>query len=764
MEEEALRLEGCVESLIFENAETGYTVFELSGGGELFVVCGVVGEVHIGETVSCVGQFETHPTHGKQFRAISCESDLPTDEQGMFAYLASGALPYIGVATAKKIMAKFGLAALEIISSDPQQLTEIKGLNKEKAERISKEFRRMFGVREIIAYLARFDISAQRAVSVYQEFGPTAIDAISQNPYLLVGEPLHLSFHHADKIASELQFSVDSELRRSAVLLYGLRHNASNGHTCVPRARLLSTTSKFIDLPQNAMEQTLANSLAEGEIIARVVDGVEYLYLPDLLRAEEDIAYRLADLMQYDVPKAGAYIQGLLALEIEQGFAYAESQREAICSALEHNCFVLTGGPGTGKSTTIDAIIRLLEQQNNRVLLCAPTGRAAKRLSELTHHKASTIHRTLEVNYSGKILQFVHNEKNLLRCDVIILDEMSMVDVKLFQSLLSALKRGCRVIMVGDADQLPSVGAGNILGDILQAGVIPSVCLTQIFRQAQESLIVANAHRIIDGASFAKAAPTDDFFFIESRGEACQQLICELVSTRLPSRYGLDPIRDIQVLCPTKVGFSGTQALNVVLQEQLNPPARGKAQIQVGHNTLRVGDKVMQVRNNYDIVWHRIGGEAGVGAYNGDIGIVLEISTQQRTVTVQMDDRVLVYAAENLIELEIAYAITIHKSQGSEFAAVVLPAAEVPGRLCYRNLIYTGITRARELCVIAGQRSTVDAMIRNTSQNKRFSGLESLLAEAYQDSNKYQSAVSEKAQQEALDLQAAIDSLAQDDD
>ncbi len=544
---------------------------------------------------------------------------------------------------------------------------------------------------------------------------------------------MHLSFHHADKIAAELQLAQDSTLRRTAALLYALRHNANNGHTCVPRARLLAATAKFIQQPEATLAQTLVECLESGDLDARTFGEQLYIYLPDLFLAEDDIAWRLADLMKYDRARNVQVDSQITFLELTNGFAYAKKQREAIREALENNCFVLTGGPGTGKTTTINAIIQLFEHQGDRVVLCAPTGRAAKRLSEVTKHKASTIHRTLEVDYTGGMVRFIHNEKNLLKCDVLILDEMSMVDVKLFQSLLSALKRGCRIIMVGDADQLPSVGPGNILGDVIRAGVVPSICLTEIFRQAQESLIVANAHNIVGGKPLQKGGKTDDFFLLESAGEACQQLICDLVSHRLPSSYGLDPVRDIQVLCPTKIGYSGTQALNVRLQQELNPAAPHKPQLQVGANTFRVGDKVMQVRNNYDIIWHRDGGEQGVGAYNGDIGIVQKIDLQQRSILVQMDDRKLTYAAENLVELEIAYAITIHKSQGSEFAAVVLPAAEVPARLCYRNLIYTGITRARKLCVIAGQRSTVQSMMQNVSQNKRFSGLCDLLIQAAQD-------------------------------
>ena len=388
---------------------------------------------------------------------------------------------------------------------------------------------------------------------------------------------------------------------------------------------------------------------------------------------------------------------------------------------------MLTGGPGTGKTTTVNAILQLLEDQAERVALCAPTGRAAKRLSELTGRKASTIHRLLEVDYTGGVVSFIHNDKNLLKCDVVILDEMSMVDVKLFQALIAALRYSCRIIMVGDADQLPSVGPGNILGEIIRSGLVPTVCLNEIFRQAKRSLIVENAHHIISGEPLQKGGKTDDFFFLESDGDAAQRLVCDLVTTRLPRSYGFDPIRDIQVLCPTKLGPTGTQALNVELQNLLNPEQTGKPQLQSAARVFRVGDKVMQVRNNYEIIWNRIGGEQGVGAYNGDIGIVESINTRDRSMVVRMDDKRLVYPAENLGELEIAYAITVHKSQGSEFPAVILPVAQVPPRLCYRNLFYTGVTRARKLCIVAGRRDVVNRMMGNIRQNLRYSGLAYLL-------------------------------------
>ena len=489
----------------------------------------------------------------------------------------------------------------------------------------------------------------------------------------------------------------------------------------------MATASAFIHQPAEKLTAALDHCLETEQLDERVFSGGAYIYLPELLAAEEAVAKRLAALAQRETQTARHLDRDIQVLEAAQGFAYAPEQREAIRRAVTENCLVLTGGPGTGKTTTVKAVLNVLESQAERVALCAPTGRAAKRLSELTGRKASTIHRLLEVDYTGGVVSFIHNERNLLKCDVVILDEMSMVDVQLFQSLLAALRPNCRVIMVGDADQLPSVGPGNILGEVIRSGVVPTVCLRHIFRQAKRSLIVENAHNIVSGRPLQKGGREDDFFFLEADGEVCQKLVCDLVTTRLPRSYGFDPIRDIQVLCPTKIGPCGTQALNTLLQELLNPPARGKPQLQSASRVFRAGDKVMQVKNNYEIIWRRDGGEQGVGAYNGDIGIVESVDPRTRSMTVRMDDRVLVYPAENLGELEPAYAITVHKSQGSEFAAVVLPAAGVPPRLCYRNLFYTGVTRARKLCVVAGRRDTVAAMTANVRQNLRYSGLAELL-------------------------------------
>lgn len=726
------KLEGVVEHVIYENAESGYAVFEVNASDQDIVVAGNVGGIDNGMHVTVYGHMVNHPSYGEQFRAESCEASLPQDTAGLLSYLSSGVLPYIGPSTAKKIVKAFGEETLNIISETPQKLCEIKGITPEKAAIISNEFRRMYGVREVIAWFARYGLSAQSAVTAYRAYGPHTVEALTQNPYLLCGEPLQLKFAQVDAIAAALQFESGSRLRVAAGLLYALRHNAGNGHTCLPRAKLLESTAKFLRVEPQDIETGLEELLQAGELRTRSFEETEYIYLPDLLSAEEDIAARLGELATFPTEPPKTLESDIRALEIAQGFAYAPLQRDAIRTALSSRVMVLTGGPGTGKTTTVNAILSLYEALYDRVALCAPTGRAAKRLSELTNHTASTIHRLLEVDYTTGMVRFIHNEKNLLKYDVIILDEMSMVDVKLFQALLAAARYHCRIIMVGDADQLPSVGPGNILGEILRVQAIPTVRLTDIFRQAQKSLIVQNAHRIVQGQMPQKGAAADDFFMIESAGLACQRLVCDLVSTRLPKAYGFDPIRDIQVLCPTKVGPTGSVELNARLQEVLNPPAPGKPQIggEKGSKILRLGDKVMQIKNDYDITFERAGAEAGVGAYNGDLGIITAIDRESRSVTVMMDDRKYVYSADQLNELEPAYAVTVHKSQGSEFPAVIVPVADVPARLCYRNLLYTGVTRARKLCVLTGSSRTIQTMVRNVRQNMRYSGLRYLLEDA----------------------------------
>ena len=729
---ELQKLEGVVERVIYENAETGYAVFEVDAGGTDVVVAGNVGSIDNGMSVTVYGHLVNHPSYGEQFKAETCEASLPQDTQALLSYLSSGVLPYIGPSTAKKIVEKFGEETLTVIAETPQRLCELRGITEKKAEAISQEFRHMYGVREVVAWFARYGLSAQNAVTAYRAFGPRTVEALTQNPYLLCGEPLQLKFSQVDGIAAALQFEQGSSLRISAGLLYALRHNAGNGHTCLPREKLLQSTAQFLRVAPEEIDRALGELLTTEELREQQFDGTSYIYLPDLLSAEADIAARLGELSTFPTEAPKTLDSDIRAMEIVQGFAYAPLQREAIRLALSSRVMVLTGGPGTGKTTTVKAILNLYEGIYDRVALCAPTGRAAKRLTELTGHSASTIHRLLEVDYSTGSVRFIHNEKNLLPFDVIILDEMSMVDAKLFQALLAAARYHCRIIMVGDADQLPSVGPGSVLGEILQADVLPTVRLNEIFRQAQKSMIVQNAHRIVEGQMPIKGGRDDDFFMIESTGLACQRLICDLVSTRLPKSYGYDPVRDIQVLCPTKVGPTGSVELNRRLQAILNPPAPDKPQIiwEQSGRVLRCGDKVMQIKNDYDIPYERDGAEAGVGAYNGDMGIITAVDPESRAVTVQMDDRKYIYGADQLAELEPAYAVTVHKSQGSEFPAVIMPVADVPARLCYRNLLYTGVTRARRLCILAGTRRTEQAMVDNVRQNMRYSGLRYLLREA----------------------------------
>lgn len=727
-----LKLDGVVEHVIYENPDTGYAVFEVDAGGTDIVVAGNVGSVDNGMSITAYGYMVNHPSYGEQFRAETCEASLPQDTAALLSYLSSGVLPYIGPSTAKKIVAKFGAHTLNVISETPDKLCELKGITPQKAAAISNEFRRMYGVREVVAWMAKFGLSAQMAVTAYRAFGPATVEALKKNPYMLCGEPLNLKFSQVDGIAAQLQVGQGSDLRIAAGLLYALRHNANNGHTCLPADKLIESTARFIRVEPDAVKAGLQSLLEHDEMRACTFDGTKYIYLPDLLSAEQDIAARLGELATFPTESPKTLESDIRVLELTQGFEYAPLQREAIRLALSSRVMVLTGGPGTGKTTTVKAILNLYEGIYDRVALCAPTGRAAKRLTELTGHSASTIHRLLEVDYSTGSVRFIHNEKNLLPFDVIILDEMSMVDAKLFQALLAAARYHCRIIMVGDADQLPSVGPGSVLGEILQADVLPTVRLNEIFRQAQKSMIVQNAHRIVEGQMPIKGGRCDDFFMIESTGLACQRLICDLVSTRLPKSYGYDPVRDIQVLCPTKVGPTGSVELNRRLQAILNPPAPDKPQIiwEQSGRVLRCGDKVMQIKNDYDIPYERDGAEAGVGAYNGDMGIITAVDPESRAVTVQMDDRKYIYGADQLAELEPAYAVTVHKSQGSEFPAVIMPVADVPARLCYRNLLYTGVTRARRLCILAGTRRTEQAMVDNVRQNMRYSGLRYLLREA----------------------------------
>lgn len=707
-------------------------MLEIASGGELVTAVGSLCDIREGEDVVLYGNYKTHPSFGTQLRVESYEVQLPESTDAIRQYLSGGVLPYIGAATAEKIVAEFGEDSLEVIASSPEKLAKIKGLSLKKAQHISAEFSRLYGVREAMLYLTKLGLSTTMAMSLYKHYGEHTRSLVERNPYVLCGFPSYLDFRDVDRIAADFSMEYDSSERMSAGLSYVLRHNLQNGHACLPAEKLVAAVSEFLHIEPQRIQDALRTETDSEMLRMAECGGKTYVFLPEYFLAEQNVAARLGLLMKIPPSPMQDADRLLRRLELSLGIQYAPLQREAIVQALTYHALVLTGGPGTGKSTTVNGMLAAFEQNGDRVALAAPTGRAAKRLSELTGRKATTIHRLLEVDYSqDNLVRFIHNEKNKLKYDVVVVDEMSMVDVLLFSSLLEALRSSCKIIMVGDEDQLPSVGAGNVLGGVMASGLVPTVRLTEIFRQAAQSDIVSNAHRIVAGESLRLSGRESDFFILErDDATACAQLVADLVSRRLPQSYGFHPREDIQVLCPTKRGTVGTVALNTLLQEHLNPPEAHKPQINLHDRILRLGDKVMQIKNNYDIPYTRPdGGEDGAGAFNGDIGVIEAVDPRANTVTVRSEDRRIVYTAEFLRELELAYAITIHKSQGSEYAAIVIPLMDVPPKLCYRNLLYTGVTRARKLCVITGHAHEAAQMVANVKRNLRFSCLADFLRE-----------------------------------
>lgn len=735
MTDEMETIRGTVENIVYQNELNGYSVIEISSEGELVTAVGSLAELKAGEEVVLHGTYTTHASFGVQFKTEAYEVNMPETVSAVRKYLASGALPYIGKAMAGKIVDKFGENTLEIIATKPEKLAEIKGITLDKAHNIQTEFKRLFGVREAINYLANYDLPATTAVAMFRVYGPDTVTVVNENPYALCGEPAHVQFEKADAIAAELSLEHDSRVRVRAGILYVLRHNLQNGHSCLPRAAMINTVADFIRVEPQFIESEIDPMTQDNDLRIAYFNEKEYIFLPEYYRAEQNIAAHVRFLLkmpQGDVKHADKLIT---MLETTQGIKYAPLQRQAIMSALQNYALVLTGGPGTGKTTTVNGMLAAFEQNGDRVALAAPTGRAAKRLSELTARKATTIHRLLETTHMSEngAASFVHNEKNKLKCDVVVIDEMSMVDTLLFDSLLAALKPACKIIMVGDEDQLPSVGAGNILGSMMTSGLVPTVRLTEIFRQAAESRIVSNAHRIVSGEEIdISNEPDSDFFLLERDDQArCVELVCDLVSRRLPASYGFDARDDIQVLTPTKIGPLGTVSLNEALQQRLNPPEDSKPQINLRDRILRLGDKVMQTKNNYDIPFIRPnGGEDGAGAFNGDIGVIVEVDKKAGSVTVLCEDRLILYTPDFIRQLEPAYAVTIHKSQGSEYPAIVMPLLDVPPKLCYRNLLYTGVTRARKLCVLCGHAREAMQMVYNVKRNKRFSCLANFLRDS----------------------------------
>lgn len=733
MPDELTTIEGTIEAITFRNRETGFTVLELSVNGEPLTVVGESLDLSEGEEVRVTGVYANHPTYGLQFKASCFEHLLPAGSAAILRYLSGGAIKGIGPVLAKRVVDRFGDDTLTVLENDPDRLTTVRGISPQKARDIGDEYRRMIGVRAVMLLLSTHGIAPAIAIAAWKKWGPSSQQMITDDPYCLCDGEIGLSFEQADTLALDLGIGQAAPCRVRGGILFVLTHNLNNGHVCLPRRKLIETTASLLEVSMEETENGLDDLRERGMALGDPIDGEEYIYLPDQYAAETYIAGRIGMMMSFGVPDRPVESEEITGLEEELSITYAALQREAIRTAISSPVMILTGGPGTGKTTTLNGILSLLERRGMTVALAAPTGRAAKRMSEVTAHEAKTIHRLLEVDYGsgGGEVRFKRTERNPLTADAILIDEMSMVDAKLFACLLKAARMNSRLILIGDPDQLPSVGAGNVLRDLIDSQVIPCIHLTEIFRQAAQSEIVLSAHAIVSGEMPTLTRTDSDFFFL-SRDSApdAASTVADLCFRRLPNAYGYDPFNDIQVIAPSRQGGAGTGELNRRLQELLNPPSPQKCETTMNGILFREGDRVMQTRNNYDIEWKRSDGEEGLGIFNGDIGIITMIDRPSRTVGVCFDDRQVFLSFDQLSELELAYAITVHKSQGNEFEVVVIPLVGRHPRLSYRNLLYTAVTRAKKLLILVGRRQTIAAMVENDRKTLRYTNLALRLRES----------------------------------
>lgn len=726
-EQELEIIQGVISAVVYQNYDNGYAVLRLGvGGGQAVTVVGTIPLPAVGERLMVTGKWSSHASYGRQFEAEFLERLMPGSSAEILSYLSSRIIKGIGPKMAARIVEQFGDETLAVMEREPLRLAEVPGISREKAKAIGEEFRLRVGMRQLMEFFTLHHLPAELAVRTYKVYGEQTVELLYDDPYLLMDDGLDAPFGAVDRFAIELGVAADDPRRVEAGILFELRYNLSAGHSFLPEDKLEAATAQLLNVETDTVVKAVTR-LIEGERLVRDgLAGITVDYLPELHEAETYCARRLLSFAGQHFPAPKGLDALLHSVQQESGIAYSAQQLDAIREAAGCGVLLITGGPGTGKTTILNGILSLFGQMQLHCLLAAPTGRAAKRLTEVTGEEASTIHRLLEAGIdpnTGKML-FARDEDNPLKADAVIIDEMSMVDVQLLYHLMRAIPAGKRLILVGDPDQLPPVGPGFPFGDMLRSGVLPAVRLTEVFRQAQESLIVMNAHRVNKGQMPDLKTVNSDFFFLRRQSEEnVKQTIRDLVTTRLPNKMGI-PSDQIQVLTPTRKGGVGTWSLNGILQTALNPPAPEKKERRVGEFTFREGDRVMQTRNNYDILWKKTDGSAvGTGIFNGDIGSIVKIDPQMETVTIIFDDREADYDFTQLNELEPAYAMTVHKSQGSEYRAVILAAWSGSPYLLSRSVLYTAITRARELLIIVGREEVVAAMTENAKRNRRYSGL-----------------------------------------
>ncbi len=729
-----IKLSGSIEHVIYSNEENGYAICDLgTDTDELVTITGTLPYIGEGDVVTVYGKWVHNPKYGRQFKVEQSEKQLPADRASILRYLSAGSIKGIGPKTAQRIVDEFGDETFEVIENHPEWLAQIPGITSKRAHAISEEFKNKAGIRSAMIFF-REHFGAAMTVRIYKKWGGSAVDIAKNNPYMLCEEIEGIGFERADRLALKLGVESDSPERLASGVQYMLNTNAmQNGHVCLPREKLVAGAAKLLGAEEVQIEEAVATLLAAQKIRSVSFGGGKYLYDRTLYENEKYIARKLLLLDKLCPAMDTANIDSFIRREErESGIAYAALQRQAIFDALENGVMLLTGGPGTGKTTVVRALLHIFTSMDLKIALCAPTGRAAKRLSESTSCEAKTIHRLLEYGgEEGHGMRFHRDETNLLEEHAIIVDEASMVDNQLMAALLKAIKPGARIVIIGDSDQLPSVGAGNVLRDLLDSGRFATVRLNEIFRQAQESLIVTNAHSINKGEMPCLDIKNNDFFFLPRESDAeIAATVAQLCSTRLPRTYGEMAVTGTQVISPSRKGETGTEHLNVILQEALNPPARGKREHKFREIVFREGDRVMQTHNNYDIAWERDDGTAGNGVFNGDIGTILRIDPANECMEIRFDDRTVDYEFSMCEELEPAYAITVHKSQGSEYPIVIVPMGSSPSMLLSRNLFYTAVTRAQSMVILVGRERVIRTMVENNRQSMRYTGLAKWLAEA----------------------------------